>query len=82
MFSQVDTGAVSERKASGDFAKALLDFANFWAIMPTKVVAAFLQNKEDAFALNANRTLLKPKSASGQTQIKTRRALRSPPHLH
>lgn len=50
MFSQVDTGAVSERKGKGDFAKSLQDFANFWAIMQAEVLAAFLRRKEDAFA--------------------------------
>lgn len=50
MLSQVDTGAASERKGRGDFAKALRDFANFWAIMQADVLAAFLRRKEDAFA--------------------------------
>lgn len=49
MFSQVDTGAVSERKGKGDFAKSLQDFANFRAIMQAERLAAFPRSGEDAF---------------------------------
>lgn len=50
MFSQVDTGAASERKGKADFAKSLRDFANFWAIMQADVRAAFLRRNGDALA--------------------------------